>query len=864
MGERVNLHSAEMELQSRGPVSENFDPKISRTEVLSVAIDGAQNEAQTSANPFSDDIAKGTFREMSMMRRFLVIFWLVIIYGYNAIVLRYSIVSYKEIQSSSSFMREILQNWQQGAITDIVLAPTCPSGYEIPYSATFGTKAGCDCSSVDAPTLESNSIDCFVCVGRCNPVQVSAGCKDIASLGPFSLSYFAIDQGTQNSLCVKRSTYTYDSLAPLTSPGGCPSGYQSCATNTNSLYDFCISSHETCPINQISFEDVTSNPSYTCNPPDCFVTFLNTSTTSTVRLMRIARNTPDATPVSDIGINQASMCLSKYELNQDVDRASAHPFVLDANTRTLCNQGSSTAMGWNDFVSIKESELMTINGIYDKIHDVPGYDVSPGTLDYNWVLAYRTYIPFKTSCREYISRYTENADFVTELARIQTAFLYVNSGIAGFTIIILSFYQIAMLCGLAHYTLFCGCFCRHPQKKQDCRYKFVEGVNFFLYVVCQSCQLFFAVWDYIFSNDQTDFYHTLCEEGCTISPWADQICLFSSQFTEVFQYNFIIMVVLASSIFAQIIIITLECCLARRAKKEYRNRVLPLKVEDGVNSLVATERRNEIENAGEDAIEPTSRRLLKLNVSHLVEKIGSISPSNTYNSPKVVTNDTSTYTSPLKREHHFSGSAPEINKIASMIADALSKRPGSQGKATEESIYSSLRIQTYNNEGRRGILFNSVRDREKDQSPVLQSILSRIALEQSDKVDSSRASRKNSDSPLKGQIWRTPTSNSRGVGTPDSSQRYQKDSNGTNDFISRYMQKQPQNSNSSTPQNSNSESSSQATEFFKKFLNAENPQPTTFSSFYNKPLNSSPTIRIAPTEIIQRRLRHQQTVKQSE
>ena len=796
-----------------------------------------------------EDAPKGYIREMSWPRRIIAILWLILIYGCNAAILRYSIISFLEIRNSSSFMSEIIQNWQQGAITDITVAASCPTGYEIPYSASFGTKPACDCRSVDAATLESNSIDCFICVGKCNAIQTSAGCTDYASLGPFSLSYFAVNEGDYSSLCVKRSTYTYDKLAPLTSASGeCPSGYKLCSSNSKSLYNFCISDEEECPINKVTFQDVSGNPSYTCNAPDCFVVFKNTSTSSAVKVMEISRTTADATPISDIGINQYSMCLSKSSLNLDANRANNHPFVLDSNTRTVCNTEQSASVGWTDFISLKESELMTINGIYDKIKGVPGYGVEPGILDPNWVLSYRSYIPFLSSCREFIDRYTENGEFVVGLKDIQTISMYVNIGSAVLSIIVLCSYQMALLFGWAHFTIFLGCLCKHSQSKVERRYKITEGINFVIYILCQGGQLFLTVWEYLFSSDQTAFYQTLCNNGCTISPWIETICEFSDEFSRVFQYNFIIMIVLSSMIFVEIVIIILECCLAARAKSRKLRVVLP--ISEGINSLMDVEKKPDGE-AGTDDIMDSTRNLMQLGKINTIEKQGAFSPTNAYGSPRSLHNDASTQ---ITHKIYTGNNSPRVSKIAHKFADVISQRPISQERSSDEgnSVHSHAENFTIATTGQQLVFTPRRIPRETHHKLFLNNPISRAVAEQIEgnrQTEAPSLLKRNSGSLSPGRNpdgtprsgWYTPRSNTRGNVRVELSQPTLKENN-TTDFLSRFR---PQNTN--TPPQSNAESPSSSTSnFFKKFMHTETQQPQTFSSFYNHAVSRTQTIRPKP------------------
>ena len=327
-------------------------------------------------------------------------------------------IPYFQLNLNTHIFSEILRNWNSYPILDLTVAATCPDGYESLTPRSWpGASFGCWCGN----TTPNKNIKCDpFCSNPCSSAELITGCLDVPGETPKSLNFWAYKGSNPVQICLKRSSETWEEIAPI-SIKSCPSGYKKCGASWDNI--FCTKETE-CPITAIQISRMTSTEQTRClaSPLVCMV--LDDSTTNP-RMIQFRRgDTFDGKPIVDIRVNEYSMC---SKLNQDNITPDRLQFPLLNQQEETCEDDSGDT-SWVKIDEMTESSLFDLNGLSTYINSLNGYTSSgmsgyyeTGTTgdDYTWGIFTRQYFPWKATCRKEMGQVIEKLNNIDQIKTAQ-------------------------------------------------------------------------------------------------------------------------------------------------------------------------------------------------------------------------------------------------------------------------------------------------------------------------------------------------------------------------------------------------------------------------------------------------------------
>ncbi len=187
-------------------------------------------------------------RQQSLINLFLYIAIGSFIYG---IFICSTILLYQFRLVDYQILKDLGKNWSEGLITEVVIRNTACSGeYENILKDSYpGTVPGCTCSNFPVERGSCNLND-----DEENYEMFSNDCKEV-DLTP-QVKY---QKWRGHFICAKRQNVNYFALTTTPPLSNCPENKPKSCGKLDSLGNiYCVEKNTTCPINQISFMDLTN------------------------------------------------------------------------------------------------------------------------------------------------------------------------------------------------------------------------------------------------------------------------------------------------------------------------------------------------------------------------------------------------------------------------------------------------------------------------------------------------------------------------------------------------------------------------------------------------------------------------------
>ena len=363
--------------------------------------------------------------------------------GYTAYTIYNSVDSYVSLNFTGNTVITITQNWEQLYISGITVAidGDCPSGYEEAYNYEWGgTYAGCDCTSLSTSQLSTYNTTA-VSNGTCSTTLKSAGCTDIKAIPSRNFTFWGIYNNKKTTICVKRSTVTYQDSYPMASEFGCSDGWTNCGSTTVRSEVFCVPSGNSCPIVsiQLTWYDNTTLNSNTCTiDTNCLVFQVNGTKW---QMLNYSISGESGLPIVEFALNQYRMCATESEKNIYPGRI---PYILDVDQNVGCTTNDVTY--WNLMIDIEtERDLFKANDIYDSLSALPNREFN---VEHTWSIFARRYIPWdgsKDACRNAFEDFANSGNVVSNVLKVQLANLIVTSISAAISSVIIPIIEFMMM-----------------------------------------------------------------------------------------------------------------------------------------------------------------------------------------------------------------------------------------------------------------------------------------------------------------------------------------------------------------------------------------------------------------------------------
>ena len=203
----------------------------------------------------------------------------------------------------------------------------------------------------------------------------------------------------------------------------CPSGYKKCGASWENVY---CTKETVCPITAIQVRPMTSADQTKCLAAPLLCVVLDDSTTNP-RLIEFRRgDTFDGMPIVDVRINEDSMC---DKLSQDNITPNRLQFpLLNVKEESCSNENSEEDISWEKIDEMTETALFDLNGLSTYVNSLSGftssgmagyYQTGKTGNDYKWGVFTRTYFPWKTACREDMSKLIDKINNMDKIKTIQ-------------------------------------------------------------------------------------------------------------------------------------------------------------------------------------------------------------------------------------------------------------------------------------------------------------------------------------------------------------------------------------------------------------------------------------------------------------
>ena len=364
--------------------------------------------------------------------------------GYTGYTIYNSVDSYASLNSTGNTVITITQNWAQPYISGItvVIDEDCPTNFEKAYYYEWGgTYAGCDCTSLSTSQLSTYNTTA-VSNGTCSTTLKNVGCTDIAAIPSKNFTYWGIYNNKKTTICVKRSTVTYQDSYPMASGFGCSDGWTNCGSTKTRSYVFCVPSGSSCPLvsMQLTWYDNATLNSNTCTVDTNCLVFQVIGTKW--QMLNYSTSGESGLPIVEFALNQYKMCPTASEKNNYPGRT---PYILDVDQSVGCTTSDDITY-WNVMLDMKpEKDLFTANEIFDSVSALPNREFDD---KYTWSIYGRRYIEWdgaSEDCRNKFGEFIESGTAVSKILKVQLANVIVTSVSAGIVSVIIPIIELMMM-----------------------------------------------------------------------------------------------------------------------------------------------------------------------------------------------------------------------------------------------------------------------------------------------------------------------------------------------------------------------------------------------------------------------------------
>lgn len=505
-------------------------------------------------------MTKAQAKELTPFQRNLAIITLVGLTIYSVANVALVITAYLSLHNNITELGDIINNWQAGAVQDIVVAPNCPNGYESVANRGWpGIDEGCWCGNSSAATLKARNITCDpFCKGSCSSTALNSKCVNVPSQPGQGLNYlgFISATNTKNQICIKRSSESWATAASLSEDGTCPDGYKLCQKTKENL--FCTKEAK-CPITSITIKNISLSEVAACTTSaNCSI--LTNDGISEIQSVTWTRETVDRLPLVEFKLDEFGICKLKSEDNVTPGRRQ---FSLLGHKPTSCrNEGGSR---WIESNTIREDRLFDVNGLTSGIASLEKYTTSSmagyyatseSGKNFFWNLYSRNYIPWKPSCRNRMESFIEKKSFVDDMKRSQLALMVIGciaTCLFGFPLAVMEFMN------LRGYDLPCI-----SGKGEEERTKLKRFRKFMTYGF-KGVQLPFQIWAIVVTGGARGLLSSVSEEECSNDDTNVLLAYIAKTMNKTFTNTLTALAMLVATLILDII---LEIWQKNKAKKE--------------------------------------------------------------------------------------------------------------------------------------------------------------------------------------------------------------------------------------------------------------------------------------------------------
>ena len=335
--------------------------------------------------------------------------YILLLLAYSALLVLSVEKAYQIVPQTSPYLTEIVNNWNNGIITDILVNQTCPDTYTPIFNYTFpGTITGCNCSSVNpTPTLDFNQMNYGINNHTCTNIEIAAGCTAINSISKASFSQFipnitlTDDNSNPGSLiCILRNNNINWNTQAVISPWKCPVGTIPCGNAASFESRICVdSSIGRCPINSLSTTNLSLTDAYTCHQESTCI-ILTIFANSSLATVLMWSTTGTSLPIVEFRIDEGTTTCDLISKENLTPNRTLYPLFYQ---KSSCNIQTDFNYTWRPLFSLNETKLYIYNGMYNNITTLPNFtNYSNYTAQsYQWTLFYRPYFQWSVPYRYY-------------------------------------------------------------------------------------------------------------------------------------------------------------------------------------------------------------------------------------------------------------------------------------------------------------------------------------------------------------------------------------------------------------------------------------------------------------------------------
>ena len=353
-------------------------------------------------------------------------FYAFLLVAYSVIILVLSANALKMIPSTSSYLKEVVNNWNTNVITDITVNATCPTNYTPIYNYSYpGMSIGCNC--LNATT--GSGVYIGISNHNCTSTELSAGCTLVNPVNSTSFTQFSPNSSfTDNinnkgsTICILRSQGINWNTKAVQSPYQCPVGTIPCGNSSNFATRICVdSSVGSCPINYLATTMKAMGDATTCQSAGtCIITKTFSNFTAQVLLWGTTAN---SLPIVEFTLNEYSMCDSSSQQDISPNR-SIYPLYNGSNLQT-CTPATDFNTSWQPLLTLTENSLFGYNEIINNYNQLPNIS-NYSNQTYNWTVYSRPYFQWDVPCRYYyFHSFINNLDVGSQITSIERANLII-------------------------------------------------------------------------------------------------------------------------------------------------------------------------------------------------------------------------------------------------------------------------------------------------------------------------------------------------------------------------------------------------------------------------------------------------------
>ena len=336
-------------------------------------------------------------------------------------------------KTGKEFISDITRNWNIGAIMDLTVTTdsNCPANYEEAYNYTWpGTSVGCSCKN--SFFFYKYLLYAETTFGYCSTRQLAMGCSNVFPTSKKILSKWGSIDNKPTKICLKRSSETWFANAPLSVNQQCQDNNMTqCGISKENI--FCTNETR-CPINDVrvvnlnlaSDPNASSIVSSCAYDQGCVVLSEDSSSASLLQFQR--GDTFDALPTAEFRVNEYAMCRRANEDNITPKRTVFPLLSVWGPLSKGCGDGGKYI--WNfTGAEMTETKFYAANGLSPTINSLMPfgyYEDGKSGDSYTWGLYTRTFIPWRTTCRNQMGHLVNQGKEIKVLEKIQLVLLIVG------------------------------------------------------------------------------------------------------------------------------------------------------------------------------------------------------------------------------------------------------------------------------------------------------------------------------------------------------------------------------------------------------------------------------------------------------